>query len=62
MISGLLGPVVNLAYYAAGKLKLSISYAFVVLNLDWAVGLVVRDPECQARGRGVHSHPGQIFV
>ena len=25
-------------------------------------GLVVRDPDCYARGRGFDFHPGQIFV
>ena len=31
-------------------------------KFDWPVGLVVRDPECYARGRGFDSHPEQIFM
>ena len=30
--------------------------------IDWPVGLVVRDPDCKARGHGFDSQPGQIFV
>ena len=33
----------------------------MILLVDWPVGLMFRDPDCYARGRGFDSQPGQIF-
>ena len=32
-----------------------------LVGFDWPVDQVVRDPDCQARGRGFDSHPGHIL-
>ena len=44
------------------ELFISPTQFYLAFNFDWPVGLVVRDPDPEARGRGFDSHPGQIFV
>ena len=51
--------VVSLDFYIT---RFILRASSVFRKYAMPVGLVVRDPDWQARGRGFDSHPGQIFV